>query len=85
MSGHADIPVGPLRDAFLRSGVSASELARRLGWTRPDSLRVHRQLGVTIDRNGHGSPVRHRETMSTARAYEILDALGIDPLDVEGL
>jgi hypothetical protein len=40
---------------------------------------------VTIDRNGHGSPARHRETMSTARAYEILDALGIDPLDVEGL
>jgi hypothetical protein len=83
MSGHGEVPVGPIRDAFLRSGVSASELARRLGWTRPDSLRVHRQLGMHLDTNGHGVPVRHRETTSMGRAFEILEALGIDPADVD--
>jgi len=81
--GQFEVPLEPLRDAFLRSGVSASELARRLGWVRPDSERVRRSLGLKLDQNSRGYPPRLRETTSYERALAIADALGIDPSDVD--
>jgi hypothetical protein len=83
--GHDRVPVAPLREAFLRSGVTAYELARRLGWTKPDPDRVEKQLGLRRDTNGHGSSTTLRGTTSQARALEIIRALDIDPVDVEGL
>jgi len=83
MTRTCEVPTDLIRSVFEQSGVSASELARRLGWLRPDSARVSRQLGITFDRNGHGSPIRNRGTMSYERAIEICEALGIDPVDVD--
>jgi hypothetical protein len=80
--GYREIPVAPLRDAFQRSGVTASELARRLGWYRrtPDGERVKRQLGLYFVDNGRGKAMR--ETTTLERALEIVRALGLDPADV---
>jgi len=78
-----EVPIAPLREAFLRSDTSVQELARRLGWMRPDGYRVQRQLGIRPGSNGHGYPARERETMSYERALEICEALGIDPVDVD--
>ena len=82
MTRTCEVSTDRIREAFERSGVSASELALRLGWLRPDSARVSRQLGIAFDRNGHGSPIRNRGMMSYERALEICEALGIDPVDV---
>jgi len=83
VNGKFEVPVGPLREAFLTSGISAAELARRLGWTRPDTVRVARQLGLRHNHHGHGSRPYLRETTSHERALEILEALGIDPVDAD--
>ena len=80
--GQFEVPVAPIAEAFARSGVTASELARRLGWVRPDTTRVRRQLGQLPDFNGRGYPITPRETMSYTRALEIAEALGIDPVDL---
>jgi len=82
VNGQFEVPVAPLRKALLESGVSTSELARRLGWVRPDSSRVARQLGIlsNVDSTGRSYV---RETTSYERALEICEALGIDPVDVD--
>jgi hypothetical protein len=58
------VPNDKLRAAFLASGVSASEVARRMGWVaaRPagwmpgaDGSRVKRSLGLMPDLNGDGA------------------------------
>lgn len=83
-AAHREVPVQPLQEAFRRSGLTAAELARRLGWYRPDSVRVARQLGlISNGGRGHGSRPDMRKTMSRAKALEILDALGLDPVDVD--
>jgi len=82
VTGKFEVPVAPLREAFLRSDVSAGELARRLGWTRPDSMRVARQLGLLQSHDGRSRQPYIRETTSYERAVEICLALNIDPADV---
>lgn len=77
-----EVPVAPLREAFLRSDMTAGDLARALGWMKADHQRVARQLGLQHDTNGHGSPTRSRGTMSYNRAVQIAEALGIDPTEV---
>lgn len=84
------IPVAPVREAFLRSGISAADLARKLGWTYPvrrmgpaymaaDTGRVRRALGInegTTTMNGR----RYRctaQTIDAEIAERIADALGI--------
>ena len=77
---YREVPVDGLREAFERSGLTSGELARRLGWTKPDGYRVYRQLGLTPHHSrGH---VEFRQTMSYDRALEIANALGVDPVDV---
>jgi transcriptional regulator with XRE-family HTH domain len=78
-----------LREAFLESGVSAPDLARRLGWGydkddsywAPDSSRVKRWLGINPDINGEGIRTV-REQIDAAIAVEMCEALGIPPEDV---
>lgn len=82
-NAHREVPTEALRRALEMSGITAAELARRLGWMRPDSMRVNRQLGVIPGSNGHGYGSRRRETVTLERAYEILEALGVDPVDVD--
>lgn len=80
--GQFEVPTEPLRRAFQESGLTAYELAQRLGWARPDTGRVKRTLGLQLDHNGRGTNPRLRQTTSYERAAEIAIALGIDPVDV---
>ena len=82
-AAHREVPVEVVRDAFERSGISAAELARRLGWTRPDGTRVQRQLGLIDNRRSRGSRAARRATMTTGRAIEIIEAIGADPADID--
>jgi hypothetical protein len=77
-----NVDVGPLREAFERSGVSRQELALRLGWLKPDGGRVSRALGMTPYDPGHGLPPRLRERITQDRATELARAMGVDPIDV---
>lgn len=77
-----------LRDAFLASDMTASKLARVLGWGfdrddsywAPDSSRVKRVLGIN-DESSRGRRWK-REMMSASMAVEMCEALGIPPEDV---
>jgi hypothetical protein len=54
----SQVNVGPLREAFERSGMSTRELALRMGWLKPDNGRVNRSLGITQYDPGHGTGPR---------------------------
>lgn len=77
-----------MREAFLASGVSASELARRLGWGwdkddsywAPDISRVRRTLGINQDTgNGYRS---YRTDVDASVVVQMCEALGIPPEEV---
>lgn len=72
-----------LRKAFLDSGLSASEVARRIGWysSRPDASRVLRRLGVNPTKRGGQRATNSTHIQSDAAAL-ITEALGLDPVDV---
>lgn len=76
------VPVAPLREAFLRSGLGAQEVARRVGWwatpTRPDGSRVRRTLGLTVDRPGRST----RTLVDTEIVEALADAIGVPPWEV---
>jgi hypothetical protein len=87
----APIEVAPIRDAFLASGISGNELARRLGWFRrhsvhgrviPDQTRARRAVGVTPHNPGHGYPPRLRERVTEDMALRLMRALDLDPWEV---
>jgi hypothetical protein len=84
MSHRTDVPVEPLRDAFLRSGLSAAEVCRWLEWYRPDggpdTSRFRRALGL-LPNSSHGRSRRARR-IGVDRATLIADALSIDPWEV---
>jgi AraC-like DNA-binding protein len=81
------VPVGPLREAFLASPMTAADVARELGWwchnnkgEVPDSSRVKRTLGLieqtSIDRFGRRH--RSRRTLVDAETVQrIADIIGI--------
>jgi hypothetical protein len=86
-----EVPVAPIRDAFLRSGLSASEVARRVGWMRTrrtrrspvaDATRVRRTLGLAQYDPGHGHEKRFREFCDPEMAWALAKACGADPMDV---
>lgn len=67
------VEVAPLRDAFLRSGRSAAEVATALDWRRLkrpgfDGHRVRRYLS--------------RERCDYATAVRLAEAIGVDPFEV---
>jgi hypothetical protein len=81
-----EVETALLRAAFERSGVSKGELARRLGWMRPNIDQVNRALGYRPDSNSRKPGVRleNRVRMSYRLATRIARALpGIDPRECD--
>jgi hypothetical protein len=81
------VPVRPLRDEFVRQcargGLTAGQLARRLGWywprgsRRPDTARVLRRLGLIADGSARRAVRRERlapEERELAAAVEAVSA-----------
>jgi hypothetical protein len=84
-----DVDVTPLREAFLRSGLSPYELAKRMGWKRTgspkyDSGSVAMTLGLRPHTNiKKGKRYRYvQKETNPQRALEIANALGLDPHEV---
>lgn len=83
------VPVSILRDRYEASPVTASDLARELGWYAcgsPDSSRVKRSLGLIMETSGprYGKRVRKfRKTMDIDTAERIGDALGMAWWEIE--
>ena len=74
-----------LREAFLASGKTAADVARRLGWDSgngADTSRVRRKLGLLPERsgsNGRKSFTRHIDAETAALMAE---AIGVMPWEV---
>ncbi len=79
------VPVAPFREAFERSGMSASEVCRRLGWIdsrgKPESTRLLRSLGLK-DHYHRDGVRRLTQNIDYERAVRIARALDVDPVDV---
>lgn len=82
------IPVAPLQQAVLDSGLSLSEICRRIGWTKRngnrtsgDTSRLQRALGLR--RESHSYARAPNERISLRNALRIAEAIGIDPCTVE--
>lgn len=80
-----------LREAFLASGMTATALARHLGWRRPSSQRpspkadegeVRRVLGLKAVPCQGGKKRYHVKTLTYENALAIAGVLGLDPVDV---
>jgi hypothetical protein len=70
-----------LRTAFVRSAVSASDVARALGWhgrSGSGAQRVRKAVGLEDDRSTGGYRKR-RATIHRDLAARIADAIGVDP------
>jgi hypothetical protein len=84
MAHGTDVDVTPLREAFLRSGLTASEVCRWLGWLRtdggPDTSRLKRALGL-MAMTDHGQ-TRCARRIGVDRAALIADALSLAPHEV---
>lgn len=88
----ARIDVQMIRDAIDEHGIDHYELAQRLGWyidnryRTPDSTRVKRRLGLIDVRNGRSKNIGlapHKQRfMLTSTAVKMLEAVGLDPVDI---
>lgn len=84
----AKVPNAPLREAFLSSPFTASDVARELGWQNGrsfDSSRVRRTLGITVDTSidRYGNLRRSYRTMVDIELVEqIAYAIGVMPWEV---
>jgi hypothetical protein len=79
------VPNAPIREAFIKSGISAYDLAGFCGWAKgkdgtPDGSRVERLLGLRPYKNGHGR-LSTNVSMSEENALKIIEALHYDPVD----
>lgn len=81
------VDVAPIREAFIRSGLSLQEVARELGYSRGgtkgqgrwDSTRVARRLGMKPE---HWGDKRHMvEKLRYEDAVLFVRAIGADPVD----
>jgi hypothetical protein len=77
------VPIELLREAFERSGITRSELARRMGWLQPQAWRVSRALGYSVDTNSRGVRKQPREHVTLAMAYRLIEAMNVDPIDID--
>lgn len=87
-----------LREAFEQSGLTASEVARRLGYFRTkrdlrksgkvyayraaDTSPVQAALGLKLVVESRNYPRRRRQYMREATALRYCVALGLDPVDI---
>ena len=86
--GSGDLPVEPFQRAFELSGLSAYELARRLGYLRnhrhkgvvPDSTAALRLLGLRPHPGKGGA--KTKRTVSFATAERLVEVFQVDPVDV---
>lgn len=86
------LDVEPIRTAIEESGVDHNTIARRLGCTvsnsynSADTARVRRRLGILNTQNGREKRVgvvpRPQRFIRDATAIQLLDAAGLDPVDV---
>jgi hypothetical protein len=83
------VDVAPLREAFEQSGLTLSEVCRRLGWycskvkrpgTGPDTSRLRRTLGMQPHSSSYGPYVNRR--IGYDLAARIAEAIGVDPVEV---
>lgn len=81
-----EVSIAPLREAFERTGLTATEVARSLNWYdhrgRADGQRVKRALGILPSAMGRGCGSKCIRSTSYERAVKLADAIGIDPVDV---
>jgi hypothetical protein len=77
-----DVPVGPLREAIERRGLSMAEVARRLDWyeRRPDTGRVSRMLGRS--RVLVAGRSTYQQTVTWETAERLVEACDLDPHEV---
>ncbi len=77
-TGPGEVPVQKLQAAFKRSGLSKSELARRMGWERrrPDVHRVNQYLGMEDSSSG-----QKRKRVTYHVALRLCRAMNIDPFE----
>lgn len=73
------VPVDTIRQALKDSGMSQRELARNLGWFRyqPNTDKVRRSLGLAG--SGGGKPRQSHVTYE--RALELIEGMGLDPVE----
>lgn len=73
------VPVENIQKALDDSGLTQSEVARRMGWfrTQPDIARVRRAIGKHP--SGGTRPLQKHVTYD--RAVLIVEAMGLDPVD----
>jgi len=75
------LPLDPFRDAFLRSGMTISEFARRMGYVRtvPNIDQARRALGLRVDADRE----QPRQRVSYQQAVKMCDALELDYTDMD--
>jgi hypothetical protein len=80
-----NVPLEPFQRAFAESGMTVSELARRLDFvhTVPNIDRTRRLLGLRPDTDSRvGKRKRPRSRITYRNAVKLADALGLDYTDV---
>lgn len=76
MTPRPPVPVGPLREAFVRSGLTYAEVARRMGC---NEAWVGRTLG---SRSVPYPPFRSPRGVEYKTAVALCRAMNLDPVDV---
>lgn len=78
------VPNKEIREAFLRSGLQAADVANFCGWLRkngmPDTTKLNRSLGIESQKNKDGTHYRNTR-MAEQSALEVIEALNLDPVD----
>lgn len=80
------VPVAPLREAFLASGMTAADVARGMGWVhgsrrKADSAGVQKTLGLRDTIKGGGS--RSRRVLVDAETVALMaEVIGLAPWQV---
>lgn len=76
-----------IREAFIRSGKSASAVARDLGWRSgdgrgPDASRVRKTLGITLTVGGARRKAQARRLVDAETVGRIAESIGVEPWEV---
>lgn len=78
------VPNKELREAFLRSNMTAHDIALFCGWVKksgtPDTTKLMRSLGLNSHKDKSGK-VRTNTNMQEKTALKIIKALNLDPVD----